>query len=127
MSEIIRDAIAQHLAQQEAEGGAFVTGFVCMAEYLDSDGDQAWLVAFPDGQTVTTFIRAGRDAAHLPAADHGRQRVRRRRVSAPDNICPTCGRECPVDRMPHKGCEGWPDSGGEERRPIRQEMAETQG
>lgn len=54
MSEIIRDAIAQHLAQQEAEGGAFVTGFVCMAEYLDSDGDQSWLVAFPDGQTVTT-------------------------------------------------------------------------
>src|SRR5690606_8926838 len=24
-----------------------------------------------------------------------------------DNTCPTCGRVCPVDRMPHGECAGW--------------------
>jgi hypothetical protein len=39
----IQDTIDDHLATHE--GGGFVTGWYFVAEYIDTEGDEAWLYA----------------------------------------------------------------------------------
>lgn len=53
LPEQVRDLITDHLA---ADGGGIVTGYCLTVEYVDSDGDDAWMqVVAPDQRLSRTM------------------------------------------------------------------------
>ena len=50
----LNDVLTEHLATKT--GGGFVTGFHFVAEFIDEDGDEAWLYATLAGQTMSRTL-----------------------------------------------------------------------
>lgn len=53
LRERIQASIDNHLA---THGGGMVTGWYFIAEYIDPDGDEAWLYATADNQRAITTM-----------------------------------------------------------------------